>query len=74
MPSASTREGSHVVLEFGKEFVLTIYFVPLLVTLPARPRRDEKDDKPTAGNFLSTQSASGWTLGTRRSKCLGCQR
>jgi hypothetical protein len=34
-------EGSHLVLHFGKAFVMTIFFVPLLVRLNAY---DEKDD------------------------------
>jgi len=35
-------EGSHLILEFGKVFVVTIYLVPLLVTIRAYSKQHEE--------------------------------
>ena len=35
-------EGSHLILEFGKAFVMTIYLVPLLVTIRAYSKNHEE--------------------------------
>ena len=34
-------QGSHLVLEFGEAFVMTIFFVPLLVTLRAYQKKED---------------------------------
>ena len=44
-------EGSHLVLEFGDAFVMTIYLVPLLVTLRAATKVEDK----------ITSDAATWT-------------
>lgn len=49
---------SHIVLNFGEAFVMTIYLVPLLVTLRAYNKEDEKENNDTAFTTTSTSSSS----------------
>ena len=48
-------KGSHLILEFGDAFVMTIYFVPLVVTLRAM---DKSDTKKKASD---TTECASWT-------------
>jgi hypothetical protein len=41
-------DGSHLILEFGKEFVMTIHFVPLLVTLRAYEKKKDEEEERSA--------------------------
>jgi KIX domain len=53
-------EGSYLVLEFGKAFVMHIYFVPLLVSIRAYNKSDENEDFSAIHKSQLSQSATGW--------------
>lgn len=50
-------EGSHLVLHFGKAFVMTIYFIPLVVRLTAY---DESLDAAEPGKGDSSSECAPW--------------
>jgi hypothetical protein len=56
-------EGSHVILEFGTAFTMTIYFCPLLVTLRAckkRKKEDELEDNAYSEKKESLAHCASW--------------
>ena len=56
-------EGSHLILRFGKAFVMTIYMVPLLVTFRCYTKEDD-DDEAAAPTSQSLGCAVSSSLGS----------
>ena len=60
--------GSHLVLEFGTAFTMTIYLCPLVVTLRATKTAAEKERE----SLLASTSSSVSTTSSHHSHSIGC--